>query len=134
MPTEFHNHAPPKAETPPVVTLVYDGQESPAPKRAPWVRRYPRSRLVGALAVAGVSDLLSLGFTLVPPVQWGVDLATALVLFAVLGGRWMLLPALILEAIPGLSALPVWTLVVISIASYGAVRPDVATPAGRQPS
>ena len=84
-----------------------------------------------ALTVAGISDLLSIGFTFFPPVQWGVDLITAFTLFAVLGWRWMFLPALILEAIPGLSALPVWTLVVASIGSYGTIRSDLKPPAGQ---
>jgi hypothetical protein len=83
--------------------------------------------------VAAVSDVLSVAFLFIPPVQWTVDLITAIVLFAVLGWRWMLLPALLLEAIPGVSALPVWTLVVASIASYGTVRTDLKPPSSQAP-
>jgi hypothetical protein len=118
----------------PVVTMVYDGQESPERSAPPQTRTgagqsFSRSRLVMALTVAGMSDLLSFGCAFLPPVQWGVDLITAFTLFAVLGWRWMFLPALILEAIPGLAALPVWTLVVASIASYGTIRSDLKPPA-----
>lgn len=72
------------------------------PKRFSWP----------ALAVALVSDVLSVGFELVPPLQLALDVATALALWALCGWRWPLLPALIVEAIPGLALFPTWTLVV----------------------
>ena len=50
--------------------------------------------------------------------QWVIDLATALLLFLILGRRWMLLPGLIAEAIPGMGVFPVWVLVVLSIIAY----------------
>jgi hypothetical protein len=77
-----------------------------------------RTRFAIALAVATVSDLLSLGAEFVPPVQWAVDLATASLLFLILGRRWAILPGLIAEAIPGLAAFPFWVLVVLSIILY----------------
>jgi hypothetical protein len=80
-------------------------------------------RLVLALAVAAGSDLVSLFVQLAPPLDWAVDLATALTLFAILGWRWLLLPALIAEAIPGLATLPTWIVVVLAIAIWGKVRP-----------
>lgn len=84
-----------------------------------------RKQIVLALVVAGVSDVVSVFATFAPPVQWGVDIATVLVLFAMLGWRWLLLPALLLEAIPGFGALPFWVLVVGAIAVWGSVRPKL---------
>ena len=52
------------------------------------------------------------------PLQWTLDLATAAALFLVLGRQWLILPALIAEAIPGVAALPAWVLVVGSIALW----------------
>jgi hypothetical protein len=80
-------------------------------------------RLVAAFAIAIVSDALSLGLTFAPPLQWTLDIATALALFVVLGRQWLLLPALVTEAIPGLAVLPAWVLVVASIAAWGRVNP-----------
>ncbi len=81
-----------------------------------------KKRLVGALAVAAISDALSFGLTFAPPVQWGIDLVTALFLFLLLGRKWAILPGLISEAIPGLYIFPFWVLVVGSIATWGAIR------------
>ena len=72
-----------------------------------------RTRLALAFLIAGLSDGLFkwLG-ELLPPVEWALDLATALLLFAALGWRWVFLPGLVMEAIPGLSLFPSWVLVV----------------------
>jgi hypothetical protein len=91
-----------------------------APQSATTSQR-SRTRLALALAVAGVSDLLGFTWEIFPPLQWVVDIATAFVLFLILGRRWLLLPALLAEAIPGLGVFPVWVLVVLSIA-YGNFR------------
>lgn len=81
--------------------------QSPAPAPAPHKRfSWP------ALAVALLSDVLSVGFELIPPLQLALDIVTALALWALCGWRWPLLPALIVEAIPGLALFPTWTLVV----------------------
>lgn len=87
------------------------------PPEAPGRKR----RLVLALAVAAVADLLSVWLEFVPPLQWAVDLLTAGLLFLILGRQWLLLPALIAEAIPGLAVLPFWVLVVASIAAWGKI-------------
>ena len=87
--------------------------------------RIPRSRLVLAFGVAAFVDALSFFLTFVPPVQWGVDLVTAVLLFAILGWQWVLLPAFILEAIPGVSVVPFWVLVVGAVALWGTPRPDM---------
>ena len=79
---------------------------SPSRSRSPWPPTSPR---------CGSSSL--------PPLQWTLDLATAVALFLVLGRQWLILPALVAEAIPGVAALPAWVLVVGSIAMWGTVTP-----------
>lgn len=86
-------------------------------------------RLAAAFAVAAISDLLSAGSGLVAPLQWALDLATAGLLFLILGRQWLILPGLLAEAIPGVAMFPSWLLVVTSIAIWGAVgRPDRVPP------
>jgi hypothetical protein len=85
-----------------------------------------KRRLVLAFVVAGISDGFSVWFTFIPPLEWGLDLVTALLLFAILGWRWVMLPGLILEAIPGLSIFPFWVLVVVAVAVWGTARPNTA--------
>ena len=79
-------------------------------------------RLLAAFAVAAISDGLSFWLVIAPPVQWVVDVVTALLLFLLLGRKWVILPGLIAEAIPGLNIFPFWLLVVGSIAAWGAIR------------
>ena len=81
--------------------------------RAAW--RSPRWR--AALVTAVLSDALGFAAALYPPAQWALDAVTAVVLFAVLGFRWPLLPALFIEAVPALQLFPAWTLVVAALAS-----------------
>jgi len=85
--------------------------------------KFSKKRLVLAFAIAGISDAIGAFTTPLPPIGWGVDLATALLLFMVLGRQWLLLPGLALEAIPGLGVLPFWLLVVAAIAVLGTPRP-----------
>lgn len=65
------------------------------------------------MLVAGASDAVGLAVEPLPPVQWGVDFATALALIIILGFDWRFVPALIAEAIPGVGVLPLWILVVL---------------------
>jgi hypothetical protein len=85
--------------------------------------KYPRWRW--ALLTAVVSDALGFGVALYPPIQWVLDAITAVVLFAVLGFRWPLLPALAIEVVPGLQLFPTWTLVVAALASAEKAHPGV---------
>jgi hypothetical protein len=78
-----------------------------------------------AFIVAALADGLSVFLTLAPPVQWTADLVTAIVLFMVLGRQWILLPGLIMEAIPGLYVYPFWVLVVGAVALWGTARPKL---------
>lgn len=82
-----------------------------------------RSRLVLAFTVAAFADAISIFLTLTPPLQWSADVVAAVALFVVLGWQWILLPGLILEAIPGLSVFPFWVVVVGAVALWGAPRP-----------
>jgi len=43
----------------------------------------------------------------------------------VLGRQWILLPGLIMEAIPGLYVFPFWVLVVGAVAMWGTARPKL---------
>jgi hypothetical protein len=95
------------------------GGEPPASK----VLKFSKSRLALAFAIAAIADAIGAFAAPLPPVEWVVDLATALLLFMVLGRQWLLLPGLALEAIPGLGVLPFWLLVVAAIAVLGAPRP-----------
>jgi len=81
-----------------------------------------KKHLAVAFAVAAISDALSFWLVFAPPVQWAVDLVTALLLFLILGRKWAILPGLIAEAIPGINIFPIWLLVVGSIATLGAIR------------
>lgn len=82
----------------------------------------PVSRLQLTLAffVAGLADVVLA--LLAGPFSLGVDFATAILLFMILGWRMILLPALIAEAIPGVGIFPFWILVVGSIAVFGTIR------------
>src|SRR4029079_1087001 len=85
--------------------------------------KFSKKRLALAFVIAGLSDAIGAFATPLPPLTWGVDLVTALLLFMVLGRQWLLLPGLALEAIPGLGVLPFWLLVVAAIAVLGTPRP-----------
>ena len=116
--------APPLAPTlhAPVEVLPPLDPAAPKPKLPLGLTR---QRLILAFAIAGVSDLISAFAAFVPPVEWAVDFVTALLLFMVLGWHWLLLPGLIMEAIPGVAVVPFWVLVVGAIAAWGTVKPKV---------
>ena len=87
-----------------------------------------KTRLALALLVAAASDVVSYGTAFVPPIQWAVDLVTALLLFVLLGRRWAILPGLVAEAIPGIAVFPVWILVVASVALWGEIKRLTPSP------
>jgi hypothetical protein len=95
--------------------------------------RFSKGRLALAFAVAALSDGLSFFLTPVPPLQWVADGVTALLLFMVLGWQWILLPGLVMEAIPALNVFPFWVLVVGAVAVWGTARPKLKSivPAGK---
>jgi hypothetical protein len=114
----------PTAATPPVITVVneaFPGKDvsgAPLPGLSKW-------RLAVAFAVAALSDVLAVLAPTAPPVEWTLDIVTAFALFMLLGRRWLLLPALIMEAIPGLWVFPFWLLVVGAIAVTGQIKPKI---------
>jgi hypothetical protein len=85
--------------------------------------RFPKKILVLAFAIAAVSDAIGAAANLAPPIGLVIDAVTAFLLFRILGRQWLLLPGLVLEAIPGVGVLPLWLLVVASIALLGTPRP-----------
>jgi hypothetical protein len=85
---------------------------------------FTKKRLALAFTLAALADGLMLFLTFTPPLQWALDLVTALLLFMVLGWQWVMLPGLILEAIPGINIFPFWVLVVGAVAMLGTVRPN----------
>ncbi|MCE9596144.1 MAG: hypothetical protein K8S98_18295 [Planctomycetes bacterium] len=82
-------------------------------------RRIGGVRLFLAFAVAIAADTLFAWTEFMPVVGWLVDFGVALALFVLLGFRWALLPALVVELIPGLALFPTWTLAVTSLALFG---------------
>jgi hypothetical protein len=87
--------------------------------------KFSVARVALAFAVAGVSDVIGAFASAAPPIGWAVDAMTAALLFVVLGWQWLLLPGLVLEAVPGLGVLPFWLLVVGAIAVLGTPRPKI---------
>jgi hypothetical protein len=103
--------------TPPNHPIVLSPTEVLTP-----VQRPSRKRQAVAFAVAAVSDFLSFWTVLALPMQWLIDVGTALLLFLILGRRWAILPGLIAEAIPGMGVFPAWVLVVLSIIVYDDIK------------
>ena len=89
---------------------------------APHSSRLGRGRLALAVAVAVASDALAFFVALAPPLEWALDIATAISLFLILGRRWAILPGLVAEAIPGIAIFPAWILVVGSIILYDDIK------------
>jgi hypothetical protein len=113
-----------------------DSEQSALP--VPLVKKVALWRILSAFAVAGVSDLIGGIFTLVPPIYIPLDLATGAAIWFALGRPVLLLAVLVLEAIPGVGAVPLWTLVVAMIVFIGklpgrsgaaAAKGDAATQA-----
>ena len=102
-------------------TPIPPGEE---PQPLPRIR-FSGKRLALAFTVAALGDGLSVFLTLSPPVQWAVDVVIAIVLFVALGWQWILLPGLIMEAIPGLYVFPFWVLVVGAVSVWGTARPKL---------
>jgi len=101
-----------------------DGPQSIADRRLRTSLQVSGKRLVLALVIAGLSDLVGFYASVIPPAVWALDLLTAVLLFVVLGWQWLLLPGLVMEAIPGVGVVPIWLLVVGAIALWGTVRPN----------
>jgi hypothetical protein len=81
-----------------------------------------------AVAIAVVSDLASTSTEFMPPLQVGIDLATAGLLYLALGRSWFLLTGLVAEAIPGVALFPSWILVVSAVGAWGGLRRPASPP------
>jgi len=99
---------------------------APANAASP-LKRHSRAKMAIAFGVAAASDALSIWITFAPPFQWALDLATAFILFLIFGRRWVLLPGLVMEAIPGMGVFPWWVLVVLSIILYDVIKKPART-------
>ena len=117
-------HARPPAHAPnPPTSAPPAAPNAPVGGRSPL--RFTKQQLILAVAIAAASDLLCAFVVFAPPLVWAIDVATALLLFAVLGWHWLLLPGLIFEAIPGFAVVPFWLLVVAGIVVWGTARPKL---------
>jgi hypothetical protein len=94
------------------------------------IRGVPPRRKKIALAVAAAADLVQLVFLpmfvegVVSPFQDALDIATAVVLVAVLGFHWRLALAFAAELIPGADLFPTWVAVVASLPAAAPEGPD----------
>lgn len=93
-----------------------------------------KGRFVAALIIAVASDAVSMLINWALPFQWALDILTALLLFAILGRRWQLLPALVAEAIPIVAAFPSWVLVVFAIQMSQSKTGSPSIPSPEQPA
>jgi hypothetical protein len=125
MPSEFPILPGQPATTPAEPSRPLD-QLLPAAATTPATTpQFSKKRLALAFAIAGISDAVGAFLVLSPPMVWAVDIATVILLFTVLGWHWLLLPGLVMEAIPGVGVLPFWLLVVGAIAVWGTARPKL---------
>jgi hypothetical protein len=106
--------------------------EQPSSAANVFPLRFSKKPVALAFAIAALSDAVGAFVTLTPPIMWAVDAVTAVLLFVVLGWHWLLLPGLVMEAIPGVGVLPFWLLVVGAIAVWGTARPKLKWPEQNQ--
>jgi hypothetical protein len=100
-------------------------EKRPTEPTTPAPLKFSAPQLALAFVIAGVSDVIGALTSLAPPIAWAVDAVTVALLFVVLGWQWLLLPGLVLEAIPGVGVLPFWLMVVGAIAVLGTPRPKI---------
>lgn len=106
------------------------------------VRHLTRGRIVAAISVAAIADLVQLPFSLLfftgvlsVPAEAG-DICVDVIAFALttvlLGFHWLLLPTFALELVPVVGALPTWTGCVLLVIWNG--RRRISTPARTEPA
>jgi hypothetical protein len=77
-------------------------------------------RFVLAFCVALAADTLG-----IPCGEYFVvifDVVVALVLIVILGFNWMIIPALLIECVPGLGLFPSWVMAVLAITGWKAIK------------
>lgn len=124
-PPEGDPHPLPPARSVPNPPLTAPPAAPNAPIGGRNPPRFTKQQLILAFAIAAASDLICAFVVFAPPLVWGIDVVTALLLFAVLGWHWLLLPGLVFEAIPGFAVVPFWLLVVAGIVVWGTARPKL---------
>ncbi len=83
-----------------------------------------------ALALAGIADLVQLGYFpifgegAISPADDVLDVVVALVLLLTLGFKWRLVAALAIELVPGATLFPTWTAVVLSLPTHEVEQPS----------
>ena len=90
--------------------------------------RLSRTRLVLAFLVAAVSDVVSYGTVLVPPVRMDSGSPDVYTTFYTIGVAVADPPGLVAEALPGVAVFPVWLLVVASVALWGESSAPARSP------
>lgn len=79
-------------------------------------------RLALAFCVAAAADAVFAFPTLLEGFEVLGDVFVAVVLCAILGFNWIIVPALLAEAVPGLDVFPSWTVAVIAIAGVRTMK------------
>lgn len=113
-------------------------QASAAAAEAPSLSmRFPLWRVILAFALAIAVDVANLVFALIPPIYITVDVVAAVAIWFVLGRPSLLVGVLLIESVPGIGVIPLWTVVVGLIIFTGSIPArgmgDVASrgPAGK---
>jgi hypothetical protein len=117
--------APIQAASEHIVTQAHGGLQAHA---------VTKNRKKIALVIAGLADLIQLGFF--PIFGEGalsipddvLDVAVAVILFATLGFSWRILLALAIELVPGVALFPSWTAVVATLPTIPTALPSGSDP------
>ena len=96
-----------------IVESKADDPRSPLRGIATW-------RFVLAFCVALAADTVGIYFGEIFAVVF--DVAVAIVLIAILGFNWIIIPALLVEAVPGLGLFPTWVLAVLAMAGWNTMK------------
>ena len=79
-----------------------------------------------ALGIAMISDFLSFGFIWAIPIEWLIEVITVIIFLVILGFKWPLFIALVIETIPAIQIFPSWTLAILALAGMEDVKKDEA--------
>ena len=102
-----------KRYPPVIIESIPDDSKSTLRGIATW-------RFVVAFCVAMAADTVGLYFGEIFVVVF--DVAVAIVLIAILGFNWIIIPALLVEAVPGLGLFPTWVLAVLAMAGWNTMK------------
>jgi len=92
---------------------VSSKEKSSSPNIAGW-------RFVLAFIVALAADTIGIPFG--ESLNIVFDVIIAIILIAILGFNWMLIPALLVECVPGLGVFPTWVMAVLAIAGWKTIN------------